>query len=67
MVIASANIRGDHGLPLDCGGVIKQFQNVVKAIKSRCGDIDVLEVMPGSNQALRLPKKNVSPRDKESS
>ena len=46
MVIASADIRGDHGLPLDCGGVIKQFQNVVKAIKSRCGDIDVLEKYP---------------------
>ena len=43
LVIVSADIEGGHGLPLDCRGVTNQLQNVVKAVKYRWGDNDILE------------------------
>ena len=42
LVIATANIEGSHGLPFDCHGVAMQFQNVAKAVKSQCGDNEIL-------------------------
>ena len=46
LVIAPANIEGDHCLPLDCCGVEKQLHIFFKAIKSRFGDNNILENPP---------------------
>ena len=43
LVVASADIEGDHGLPLDCRGVSHQLQNFFKAVKYRCGDYGIQE------------------------
>ena len=43
LVVASDNIEGGHGLPLDCRGVFQQLQNAVKDTKYRCGDYDIQE------------------------
>ena len=46
LVIASANIKSGHGLPLGCHGVAQKIQNISKAVKSRCGDNKILENYP---------------------
>ena len=43
LVIASVNIEGGHGPPLDCRGVAHNLQNIANAVNYRCGDNDILE------------------------
>ena len=38
LVIVSSDIECGHGLPFDCCSVAKQLHNIVKSIKSWCGD-----------------------------
>ena len=42
LVMVSTDIEGGHGLPLDCHGVSKQLQNIVKPVKYWCGDNKIL-------------------------
>ena len=41
LVIPSAKIEGGHVLPLYYCGVAQQLQNVIKSIKSWCGDYTI--------------------------
>ena len=41
LVVASAEIEGGDGLPLDCRGVAKQFQRFVKDNNSQCSDNNI--------------------------
>ena len=43
LVISTADIWGVHGIPFDFHGVAIQLQKIVKTVKSRCGDNDILE------------------------
>ena len=43
LIVASAKIGGDHGLPLEFRGVAQKWKNLVKAVKYRCGDYDIQE------------------------
>ena len=52
LVVSSAKIEGGHGLPLDCCGVSKQFQNVINAVKSQYGDYNIQE-----EESLRYCRK----------
>ena len=42
LVIASAEIEGGHGLTFYCNSLSEKFQEFSKAVKSRCGDINIL-------------------------
>ena len=43
LVVASANIEGGRGLPLEWRGIEQQLQNVVKSINSQFGDYNIKE------------------------
>ena len=41
LVVASANIEGGHGLPLEYRGVAQHLQKISNASKAQCGDYDI--------------------------
>ena len=42
LLIASGDVEGVHGLPFECHGVANQLQKFVNAVKSLCGDNNIL-------------------------
>ena len=46
LLVASAKIEGNRGLPLDCRAVAQQFQNFVKAVNYQCSDYNIKENHP---------------------